>query len=188
MPDVLLLCEYPTTSGGERSMLATLDGVERAGFRPTVAAPSEGPLADALRARGVERLPWVSHDPEGRRWPQDGLRRQLADLLRARRPDLLHANSLAMGRLAGPVAAELNLPSIAHLRDIIRLSRRAVADLNCHSRLLAVSEATRQFHLTGGLAAEKTHVLYNGVDLDRFRPRPPTGRIHRELALSPGRY
>jgi hypothetical protein len=37
----LILCEYPTLSGGERSMLATLEGVARAGFVPVVLAPPE---------------------------------------------------------------------------------------------------------------------------------------------------
>jgi glycosyltransferase involved in cell wall biosynthesis len=184
MPDVFLLCEYATLGGGERSMLATLDGFRQAGFTPTVAAPPEGSLADALRARHVEVLPWVLRDDTGARLSQDRLRRRLARLLR-RRPDLLHANSLSMGRLSGPVAAELQLPSIAHLRDIIRLSDRAVADLNCHARLLAVSKATRDFYAACGLAAAKTHVLYNGVDLDRFRPRPKSGYLHRELGLPP---
>ena len=90
-----------------------------------------------------------------------------------------------MGRLSGPVAAHLGLPSLSHLRDIIRLSAQAVADLNCHKRLLAVSHATRTFHVAGGLSAEKIHVLYNGVDLDEFCPRPPTGYLHRELGLPP---
>jgi glycosyltransferase involved in cell wall biosynthesis len=39
--------------------------------------------------------------------------------------------------------------------------------------------------VAGGLDAEKTRVLYNGVDLDEFRPRPPTGYLHRELGLPP---
>ena len=34
MREIFLLCEYPTLNGGERSMLATLDGVRAAGFRP----------------------------------------------------------------------------------------------------------------------------------------------------------
>jgi glycosyltransferase involved in cell wall biosynthesis len=89
-----------------------------------------------------------------------------------------------MGRLSGPIAAELNLPSISHLRDIVGLSAQAVADLNCHRRLLAVSHATRTHHVAGGLAAAKTFVVYNGVDLERFHPRPPSGYVHRELGLS----
>ena len=91
-----------------------------------------------------------------------------------------------MGRLSGPVVAELQLPSIAHLRDIVKLSRQAAADLDCHARLLAVSAATRAFHIAGGLAAAKTRVLYNGVQLDRFCPRPASGYLHRELGLPPG--
>ena len=141
--EIFLLCEYPTLNGGERSMLATLDGLRAAGFAPAVMAPPDGPLADALGGRGVETLPFQCRAADGTRLPQGRLREELAEVLRRRRPALLHANSLAMGRLSGPVAAELQLPSIAHLRDIVKLSAQAVADLNCHARLLAVSQATR---------------------------------------------
>ncbi|OHB73171.1 MAG: hypothetical protein A2V70_09110 [Planctomycetes bacterium RBG_13_63_9] len=185
MPDVLLLCEYATLSGGERSMLATFEGLQTAGLVPTVAGPSTGPLADALRRQSVARLPFSLHDANGKRLPQARLREQLARMIRRQRPDLLHANSLSMGRLSGPVAAELGLPSIAHLRDIIKLSRQAVADLNRHTRLLAVSRAVRDSHVAGGLAAEKTRVLHNGVDLRQFQPRPPSGYLHRQLGLPP---
>jgi len=184
MADLFLLCEYPTLSGAERSMLAVLDAVRTGGFQPAVIAPGQGPLVETLRARNVEVIPFCWRDAGGRRPPQDRLRRQLAELLRRRRPDLLDANSLATGRLSGPVARELGLASIAHLREIIKLSRQAVSDLNCHTRLLAVSQATSDFHVAAGLAGEKTHVLYNGVDLQRFRPRPPTGYLHRELGLA----
>ncbi|MBU4399965.1 MAG: glycosyltransferase [Planctomycetes bacterium] len=184
MPEIILLCEYPTLNGGERSMLAVLDGLPAAGFSPVVMAPPGGPLADELAGRGVELLSFQCREIGGVRIPTDLLRRRLAQILSRRRPALLHANSLAMGRLSGPVAARLRLPSIAHLRDIVKLSDRAVADLNCHARLLAVSRATREFHVSGGLSAEKTCVLYNGVDLDEFHPRPPTGYLHRELGLS----
>jgi glycosyltransferase involved in cell wall biosynthesis len=82
------------------------------------------------------------------------------------------------------VVAELSLPSLSHLRDIVTLSRQAITDLNCHGRLLAVSKATRQFHIAQGLAGEKTFVLYNGIDLEQFRPRPPTGYLHEQLGLA----
>jgi glycosyltransferase involved in cell wall biosynthesis len=185
MPRLLLLCEYPTLNGGERSMLATLGAVREAGFCVAVAAPPAGALADALRAGGIEVVPFSTRDAADKRLPQERLREELAALLNSRRPDLLHANSLAMGRLAGPVAAKLRIPSIAHLRDIITLSAQAIADLNCNRRLLAVSEAVRNFHVAAGMDAGKTHVLYNGVDLAQFRPRPPIGYLHRELGLPP---
>jgi glycosyltransferase involved in cell wall biosynthesis len=183
--ELLLLCEYATLNGGEQSMLSTLEHVGRAGFSIRALAPPSGPLADALRLRQIEVEPFSVRDPAGAALPRPQVREALAELLRRRRVDLLHANSLAMGRLAGPVAAELGLRSIAHLRDIVRVSRQAIADLNRHTRLLAVSQATRDYHVAAGLCAAKTHVLYNGVDLARFAPRPASGDLHRELGLSP---
>lgn len=183
MPDVLLLCEYSALNGAERSMLATLQGVQAAGFGVSALAPSEGPLAAALRAGGVAVEPFSFVTDTGQRLAQPELRRQLAMLLRQRRPSLLHANSLAMGRLSGPVANELGIPSLAHLRDIVGLSHQAIADLNRHRRLLAVSEAVRTFHVAAGLDAAKTEVLHNGLDLSCFCPRPATGYLHQELGL-----
>jgi glycosyltransferase involved in cell wall biosynthesis len=183
MPNVLLLCEFPTLNGGEQSMLATLEGVAAAGFQPRVLCPSAGPLAVALHDRDVETVPFDFHMPDGVRRPQQLLRTDLAQVFAKHRPDLVHANSLAMGRLSGPVTADLHIPSISHLRDIIRLSGKAIDDLNCHTRLLAVSHAVRDFHVAYGLSPDKIHVLYNGVDLNRFHPRPPTGWLHRELEI-----
>jgi glycosyltransferase involved in cell wall biosynthesis len=183
MPEILILCEYPTLNGGERSMLATLDRVRAAGFSPAAMAPDDGPLAVELAARGIEVIPFQCRSADGTRVPQNRLREALAEVLCRRRPALLHANSLAMGRLSGPVARDCCLPGVAHLRDIIGLSSQAVADLNCHRRLLAVSQATREFHVARGIETQKTHVLYNGVDLDQFRPRSPTSCLHRELDI-----
>lgn len=167
-------------------MLATLEGVVHAGFRPVVAAPALGPLADVLHAMGIETVPFETQGPDGTRRSLDVLRADLAERIRSVRPALFHANSLAMGRLSGPVAAESGVPSCSHLRDIVRLSRQAISDLNRHTRLLAVSNAVRQFHVAGGLDAAKTRALYNGVDLDQFCPRAPSGFLHRELGLPAG--
>lgn len=180
---VAWLFEYPTLHGGERSLLATLPYLRAAEFEIVALAPPAGALAERLAAEGVPLIAFEITDRDGRRPSQSDLRARLAELLAASHADLLHANSLAMGRLSGPVAAELRLPSISHLRDIIKLSAAAAADLNWHDRLLAVSEATREFHVGQGLAAEKTRVLYNGVDLQRFHPRRASGWLHERLGL-----
>jgi glycosyltransferase involved in cell wall biosynthesis len=148
-------------------------------------APAEGPLADALSAAGVPLFGFSYRGDDGRRQPLALLRAELATLLRRLRPDLLHANSLSMGRLAGPVTAELGIPSVAHLRDIIGLSAAARADLAQVDTLLAVSAATRTYHVNQGLPAERVTVLHNGVDLDQFRPRPATGWLRQSLGLPP---
>ncbi|MEA1950659.1 MAG: glycosyltransferase family 4 protein, partial [Planctomycetota bacterium] len=119
----------------------------------------------------------------GKVLPESNRREYIAAQLAHLRPDLVHANSLAMTRLVGPVAKELGLASIGHLRDIIKLSRRAVDDMACCTRLLAVSHAARDYHVAAGLPADKTHVLHNGVDLYEFMPRGAGGELHCELHL-----
>ena len=47
--------------------------------------------------------------------------------------------------------------SIGHLRDILKLSSQAIEDLNQHQRLVAVSHATRDFHVVQGLDADQMH-------------------------------
>lgn len=181
--EVAWLFEFPTLHGGERSLLACWPGLRSNGWRPFALAPAEGPLAKALNRLGVEHLPFSVFDADGRRLPRQVLRERLQAMLRRQRPRLLHANSLSMGRLSGPVAASAGVPSIAHLRDIVGLSSAAITDLNRHTRLLAVSRATRDFHRSQGLHGDLCQVCYNGVDLERFRPRAATSWLHGQLRL-----
>lgn len=166
-------------------MLSVLGDVEHAGFSPTIMAPPEGPLAEACCRRGLHLIPLLTRDFSGKTLPQSNRREYLAAQLAHLRPDLVHANSLSMARLAGPVVKTLGLKSIGHVRDIIKLSRSAVDDLNCNTRLLAVSRAARDYHVAAGLSEEKVHVLHNGVDLYEFMPRPSGGGLHCELHLPP---
>jgi glycosyltransferase involved in cell wall biosynthesis len=183
MPRLLILCEYPTLLGGERSMLATMPAVAAAGFDVHIAAPPAGPLSDQLLSRGISHIPWPTHDDDGRRFSLADLRGSLADVIQSVQPDLVHANSLSSARIAGPTAIECNVRSVGYLRDIIKLNGQAISDLNCLDCIIAVSHATRDFHVAQGLTAEICVVIKNGVDLTEFRPRTPTGYLHRELKL-----
>ncbi|HEY4310435.1 MAG TPA: glycosyltransferase family 4 protein [Pirellulales bacterium] len=182
MSRVLLLFEYATLNGGEQSLLALLQRLTSRGFSFHALAPGQGSLARELMVRNVEVLP-LEAISERHRSSQEALRQQISAAIERVRPALVHANSLSMGRLAGPVAASASVPSVAHLRDIIRLSNQAIADLNQNTRLLAVSQATRDHHIAQGLCVEKVSVLYNGIDLAKFQPRPATGWLHCELGL-----
>ena len=182
MTRVLVLCEYGSLNGGEHSLLTVVQPLRDLGFELTIAAPPEGPLADLLREI---RVPLVPLDPSIRdsRCAVSDRRHALSTLLSSQRPEVLHANSLAMSRLCGPVAASMRLASVGHLRDIMRISRTAAEDLNCHTRLLAVSQAVRNWYVGQAVDADKVFVSYNGVDLQRFRPRAPTGYLADELGL-----
>jgi glycosyltransferase involved in cell wall biosynthesis len=180
---LLILCEYPTLLGGERSMLAMLPAVRAAGFEVHVAGPPEGPLAAALAHEGVYQQAWRTRDAHGVRLRLEKLRSDLAVLLRQLRPALVHANSLSTSRISGPVASECGILSVGHLRDIAKLAPQAIHDINRHDQILAVSHATREFHIAQGIDPARCAVVYNGVDLDLFCPRPATGFLHEELQI-----
>ena len=184
MPRALILGEFPTLNGGERSLLAVLPTLQQAGWTIDSHVPPSGPFAEQLRALGILVYP-LAPSPRA----LEDRRADLAELLNAHRYDLLHANSLAMGRMAGPVAAAMNVPSLAHLRDIVRLNAATIADLNRNTRLLAVSQAVRDFHIAQGLIQTNVQVLHNGIDLHVFLPsllagkRPGVKGIRSELQL-----
>ncbi len=180
---VLVLCEYPSLNGGEHSLLEVARCLDRQRVELIFAAPPLGPLAAALQREGWPHLAWLCTNTQGQRLPPSGLRERLTELIRHSDPDVVHANSVSMSRLAGPVVQEINRPSVGHLRDIVKLSAASISQLACHRRLLAVSAATRDWYQRMGLAGADIRVEYNGVDLIRFHPRSPSGYLHAELGI-----
>lgn len=174
--DIAVLFEFPTLNGGEHSMLSVLQHLmQNSRVRCFAMAPPDGPLADQLAALNIPVIPFSVRSTSGSRRSTPELAGELNDLILQHQPGLLHANSLSMSRLVGQ--AREDLPPICctgHLRDIMKLSARAVRDLNCLDRLAAVSQATRDFHLAQGLEHHRAQVIYNGVDTGRFCRR------HRE--------
>ena len=165
-------------------MLATLEALGRTEFEFVAAAPASGMLTERLEQCGVRVLPLDLRNAQGQKRSIEQTNSHLVELVARVTPDLVHSNSLAMGRMVGRIAAQLPIPCTSHLRDIIRLNRMAVADLNRNAGLIAVSNATRQFHAEQRVSPEKFQVIYNGVDSEFFRPAPATGILKRELGLS----
>jgi len=177
---VAILCEYPTLNGGERSMLACAEQSPQCDVELTFLAPRHGPLADELRRRSQRHVEFDLHPAAGRVAREHALA-LLVETCGASF-DLLHANSLSMGRLTGAVARHMAIPCATHLRDIIRLGPAAIADLNGNTLLIAVSRAVREFHVSQGLAAERTVVIHNGIDAS-LEPLRPAGWLIDELRL-----
>lgn len=166
-------------------MLACLDWLRQ--HEPSLEfvaiAPNVGPLAEELAQRGIEVLPWFLGGDSTSRPTREQLESHLVELVHRASPDLLHANSLAMGRLTGSVASRLTIPTSSHLRDIIHVSASAMADLNRNRRLIAVSQATRDAHVARGMDPDRVVVVRNGIDLEQFQPRPRLGWLRHELGL-----
>jgi glycosyltransferase involved in cell wall biosynthesis len=146
-------------------------------------APPVGSLAEKLSQLKIPLHPWNLIDAEENRFSRDQMELNLISAVREISPNLLHANSLSMGRLTGSVATKIGIPTSAHLRDIIKLKKSVIHDLNGNTKLVAVSQATKIFHIDQGLSPDNTEVIYNGVDCNQFQPKKRTGFLHQELKL-----
>ncbi|OPZ18919.1 MAG: putative glycosyltransferase EpsF [candidate division BRC1 bacterium ADurb.BinA364] len=159
--------------GIERKILAVLPRLDPGRFRPRVVCLRErGALADELERAGipVEVIPFRSRlDPRGlgrlaRYMRQNGIRLAHAHMYRASVPTTIAA------RLAGgvPVLAQVHNVGVWETRRQAWMDRFL---MRWRKALIAVSEPVRADAIrTLGLRPERVRVIYNGVDLDEFRP------------------
>ena len=114
-------------------MLATLDGLRAAGFTPAVMAPPEDrwPRAGGPRRRVV---PFQCRAADGTRCRRAGCARNWPKCFVVGVPLCCTPTAWRWDDFRARWPPNCGLPSIAHLRDIVRLSAQAVADLNCHRR------------------------------------------------------
>lgn len=180
---IAILFEFPTLNGGEHSMLTVLEQLRTSGgYQFTAIAPPDGPLAQRLKAIGIPLVPFsVRPRSSGIKRDVLNLLAELHEIVTQLQPDVAHANSLSMSRLLGQSCRQFRGPCCTgHIRDIMKVSRQTISDLNCLHRIAAVSEATGRFHIEQGLEPERVEVLRNGVDTSRFHARPKR-KFRRQL-------
>ena len=172
-------------SGAEQSLLSIVRALP-AEVEPVVACP-EGPLADAVRAAGVDhtRVPGTAGSLKLHPWHTARALAELGaeaaavrHLARRRDADLIHANSIRAG-LA--VCAGGGAPSVVQIRDCLPPGRASSLSHGLIDRraalVLANSRFTERCFARDGRRAP-TGVLYSPVDLARFDP----DRIDRAAA------
>lgn len=184
---VALVCEFENLNGAERSLLAAVDRLSGVTVQFSVVCPPHGLLTNAFVRRNIPVYPLEWKDSVGKTISMEERRARFADVMThiqgdpKTAVDLVHANSLSSSRMTGPVCRQAGISSIGHIRDIVRLNRQVIADLNDHAAILCVSEATLQYHREQGLDAKKSYVAYNGIDTRVFYPRWPIPLQGREI-------
>ena len=183
---VLVIGEFGSLNGGENSFLAVAPELLESGWKLIAAVPDQSDFSKSLEECGIETTPFSTFDEPGNRKSQTQVRQDLGVIFDRVKPDLIHCNSLSTSRLVGPVASKKQIPSLGYLRDILKLSQKAIADINLIDRLVAVSRATKKWHCEQGIDPQRTSVIYNGVDTELFRPqnsRMKESFIRTELSI-----
>ena len=193
-PRLLFLESLPTISGGQAVLLDLAHALCTQDMQYDLWAllPGEGPLADRLRALGVN----CRFAPVGR---YSLVHKTMADaanyalrfpwlslvvwrLIRTERIDLVYANSsrtFVWGSLGAALAGR---PILWHQHSVLA-DGKSLALLNATGRLKAVRRiiavsAAAAANLTA--LAGKTVVVSNGVDMARFKPDPAAGSAARQ--------
>jgi glycosyltransferase involved in cell wall biosynthesis len=180
--------------GSGVSLLELASRLPRNRYFPLVALPSEGPLAEALRARGV-RVELVSYGTLRRdlrpdrvsamMWDTFSGARRLADLARGNGVALIHSNCTHV--LAGGLAARwTGIPHLHHVRENLLPPKplsRALARLvwSLADKVIVVSRATGEEFLGLRGPHPKVAVIYNGVDVQDMVPGPSPSEARARL-------
>lgn len=144
-------------------MLAVLAQGPPKGWETVIVAPGTGPLADAIEQLQLNHVPFDIRET-GNKPPPDWAAELVAAVVDRVRPDLVHANSLSMTRITGRLARTQGWVTTGHVRDMMKLAKTAVADINANAALLCVSAATRDALVTQGVDASRACVVYNGIE------------------------
>ena len=173
---VAYLCEFPTVLGGESSLLAFLQQRAFAGVDPLVICPQTGMLTDMLERMYIPREPW----------PAGGKRNaiELAGTLEEWGIDLIHANSLMTCTQALDLADAMSIPCVGHIRDIMTISADQRDRLNRMDAMIAVSDYVREWMLGQGIASQKLHRIYNGIDFGVAKRSARSDELRRRLSIA----
>ena len=170
--------------GGELSLLALLQELDRSRWVPTVVVPADGAVAARCRALA---LPTHAIPMPSLRRPGPALLRSvmaLRDLIRRTGASLLHANGSRAMFYAGLAGRLSGRPVIWHVRVADRDSLLDPLLARLASAVIVNSKAVgRRFSRA---LSDKIRCIYNGVDLERFYPRQPPAELRASLGLPYG--
>jgi len=159
------------TRGGQFSLLQLASGLRSTAYRPVVAVPSEGELADSVRSLGIPVFvlgEWP-HFAKTYLWTTFASISRLRGVIDEIGASIVHADAPRLAHLAA-----LAKPSVKRVMHLRVSTHDGVSDtlLASHSdALIAISRGVADRFLRFPLAVQrKIHVVYNGIDTERFIP------------------
>ncbi len=159
-----------TIGGGENRLLDLVRNLDRNSYNPTIVCPDAGEFSDRLVNLGIPvaicRLPgWrkVSSYPFRRLAAN-----RLSKLAEKEHIDLVHTSDLWLNYYAWRVGQSLGIPTISHVRNVLKPENVQKHLFDKFDRIIAISKRTKEPLVSGGIPSEKIDVIYDGIDLSSF--------------------
>lgn len=177
--------------------MSCLSSLTQDKYLPLLVCPPDGPLIDSgkkinLRLETV-KMPQLTFTHNPLKIVLFGvsiskMTRQLVTLINKYDIDLIHANSIRAGILGGFAARLTKTPIVWHIRDFLPNGLagkliRWMAGMQA-TKIIAVSEATREDFSLSESQQNKTTIIYDGVNLIKYDPLSiGTNGVRQELGL-----
>lgn len=178
----ILMATMGLEIGGAETHIVELSlELQRRGWEVLVI--SDGGVYEAsLTAAGIRCF----HAPLNRRGVKSMYRsyRALRALIRAEKPDLVHAHARIPAFLCGLLQKELGFPFVTSAHFVFKVTGLLRILTNWGERTISVSEDIKTYLMQNyGVPPEQIAITVNGIDTHRFAPAAPTGAVRAELGL-----
>ena len=144
--------------GGQRQVLLLAQGLRESGHEPLVVGVPDSPLLHRLRSRGVA----AAAVPMRADWDLRAARR-IRSLVRAWRPDVVHAHDARGHALAITALLGTDVPLVVTRRVAFQPRRVRFKYGRRIARFIAISEAVRDAMVRGGIDRGRIDVVFSGV-------------------------
>lgn len=175
---VLYFLNSVVRAGVEEHVLGLLQQLDRTKFEPILVCPKE--LIDLMRA-DLENIKIKYYPVCIRRWRHKGEIKKFLRILKEERPDIVHSHLFFATRFVAPLSKLIGIPLVietAHLREAWRRGIKKMYAIDRFfyrfvDKIVTVSEAVKKYLSEDKKISEsKIEVIYNGVDLDKFKSVP----------------
>jgi glycosyltransferase involved in cell wall biosynthesis len=182
MINILYLSNTGSVVGGcENRLIDLIRSLDRSLYTPIVVCPETGEFSDKLAKAGIPVH--ICHLPGWRKVASYPFRRlfsiRLARLADAHQTNIIHTSNLWSNYYAWRVGQLLKIPTVSHVRDLLKPERIHKYLFERFDKVIAISERTKEPLVLGGVPSEKIEVIYDGIDLSGFGPNPMGGNVLR---------
>lgn len=171
-PNILLVVPRLNIGGAEVHVATTALGLHRRNYNVTVASWG-GHLADMLKAEGIK------HYLVPIRLNAYLASLMLTPIIKQNNIQVVHAHAAAAAAAALKSCQKLNIPLLYTAHGSFGHNKQEY-ELQQADKIICVSEFLRQRSIEKGIKKDNLVVLYNGIDLTKFAPRPEQAAAIRQ--------
>jgi glycosyltransferase involved in cell wall biosynthesis len=174
--------------GGQKSMLALIENLDRRRFIPYVVCPEQGELSDRLKELGCDVffIPLKSLKVKNIS-SFVGNYLKLKKIIKKYNIDIIHPDHERDCFLSGLAKKGTKAKMIWHVR-LTRHNNLDKINKKLSDGIIGISEATSVRFSQNAINNGKFRVIFNGVDCELFSPVKDVARLRRSLAIPERRH